>query len=112
MSVREIVDHYEISNQHELPNLAPRYNIAPSQSAPIVKAGRILSMARWGLIPSWAKDAKIGYKTINARAETVAEKPSFRSAFKARCCLIPATGFCEWKAQDKGAKQPYYIHGR
>ena len=63
---------------------------------------------KWGLIPSWAKDASIGNKLTNARGETVAEKPSFRSAFKARRCIIPASGFYEWKAES-GIKQPWYI---
>ncbi len=93
--------------------LTPRYNIAPSQEVPVVRTNedgsRTLGMIRWGLIPSWAKDGKIGYRTINARGETVAEKPSFRSAFKRRRCLIVADGFYEWKKKGK-VKQPYYIH--
>ncbi len=91
----------------------PRYNIAPSQSHPIIRQGdgsRDCAIARWGLIPSWAKDLKIGYSMINARAETVAEKPSFRTAFKRRRCLIPASGFYEWKKLDAKTKQPYHIH--
>ena len=66
-------------------------------------------LLRWGLIPSWAKDEKIGYKLINARGETVAEKPSFRAAFKRRRCLIPATGFFEWQKTTDRTKQPYHI---
>ena len=66
-------------------------------------------MVRWGLIPNWAKDAKIGYSLINARADTVAEKPAFRSAFKRRRCLIPADGFYEWQATGTKVKQPYFI---
>jgi putative SOS response-associated peptidase YedK len=96
-------------------DLPPRYNVAPSQPvAAIVQmpdtAKPQLQMLRWGLIPSWAKDPKIGYKLINARAETVAEKPSFRSAFRHRRCLILATGFYEWQ-QIAGSrqKQPYFI---
>lgn len=96
----------------ERPNLAPRYNVAPTQAVPIVRrsddGGRQLAMARWGLVPFWAKDLKVGYRMINARAETVAEKPAFRAAFKARRCLIPADGFYEWKA-EAGGKQPYLI---
>lgn len=95
------------------PNLPPRYNIAPSQDVVVVRAeigGRELRFMRWGLVPSWAKDITIGQRMINARAETVAEKPSFRSAFKRRRCLIPADGFYEWQAQGKGPKQPYRIH--
>ena len=112
LSWREIVELYEITNLDYRPNLAPRYNVAPSQNVPIVKAGRELAIVRWGLIPSWSKDEKIAYRTINARAETVAEKPAFRSAFKARRCLVPATGFYEWQARENGPKQPYYVHGR
>lgn len=92
-------------------NLAPRFNIAPTQSAPVVRglAGtRSMSMLRWGLIPSWAKDAKIAFSTINARAETVAEKPAFRDALKTRRALVVADGFYEWKT-EAGGKQPYLI---
>ena len=71
--------------------------------------GRKLGFMRWGLVPSWAKDMTIGQRMINARAETVAEKPSFRGAFKRRRCLIPADGFYEWQARGKGPKQPYRI---
>ena len=96
----------------ELPNLEPRYNVAPSQEAPVVRLEeddkRHLRLLRWGLIPSWAKDRRIGYKTINARAETVADKPAFRSAFRRRRCLVLADGFYEWQKRDKG-KQPYRI---
>lgn len=93
--------------------LQPRFNIAPTQTIPIVRAGkddtRECSMVRWGLVPSWAKDEKIGARMINARGETVAEKPSFRSAVKNRRCLIPADGFYEWVRKDSG-KQPHFIH--
>jgi len=95
------------------PDLKPRYNVAPTQMVPIVRldpAGqREIAMLRWGLIPFWAKDDKIGYKTINARAETVATAPSFRAAFKKRRCLVPANGFYEWKKVEDGSKQPYLI---
>jgi len=95
------------------PELNPRYNIAPSQDAPVIRQSesgeRTLSMLHWGLIPSWAKDPSIGNRMINARAETVAEKPSYRTAYKRRRCIIPADGFFEWK-QTKDGKQPYYIH--
>lgn len=97
-------------------NLAPRYNIAPSQEVPVVRrraggdgAARELAMLRWGLIPFWARDERIGYKLINARAETVAEKPSFRAAFRARRCLVVADGFYEWRKLPEGGKQPYRI---
>lgn len=90
----------------------PRYNVAPSQPVPVIRPGlegRETILARWGLIPHWARDEKFAYRTINARAKTVAEKPVFRSAFRNRRCLIPATGFYEWQAMN-GHKQPYNIH--
>ena len=93
------------------PNLAARYNVAPTQAVPIIRrndGGRELVMARWGLVPFWAKDLKIGNKLINARAETVAEKPAFRDAFRRRRCLVIADGFYEWRKVD-GGKQPYLI---
>lgn len=92
------------------PDWTPRYNIAPTQSvaAIVASSGRQFKRLRWGLIPSWAKDIEIGSKLINARAETVAEKPSFRSAFKQRRCLVLADGFYEWQRQD-GKKQPFYF---
>ena len=96
----------------DAPLFEPRYNVAPTQSVPVVRAKdgtREMVLVRWGLIPSWAKDAKIGYRLINARADTVATKPSFRSAFKRRRCLVPADGFDEWK-KGGTVKQPFYIH--
>ncbi|MDD5759939.1 MAG: SOS response-associated peptidase [Desulfobulbaceae bacterium] len=93
------------------PVLEHRYNIAPTQQVFIVRDdadGRNLSNARWGLIPHWAKDISIGSKMINARAETVHEKPAFRQAIKARRCIVPAGGFFEWLARPNG-KIPYYI---
>lgn len=99
----------------ELPNLAPRSNIAPTQRVAAVRQGedgrRHLAELRWGLVPVWAKDLSIGARMINARGETVAEKPAFRSAFKSRRCLIAADGFYEWQAPEsgKGPKQPYRI---
>jgi putative SOS response-associated peptidase YedK len=97
----------------QVPQLPPRYNIAPTQPAPTVlqtspNSPREFRLLYWGLIPSWAKDAKISSKLINARAETVTEKPAFRSAFKKRRCLILADGFYEWQQQD-GKKQPFYF---
>ncbi len=86
-----------------------RYNIAPSQAVLAIvkgKRGNRAGLLRWGLVPFWAKDAKIGYKMINARAETVNEKPSFRRLLRRRRCLIPADGFYEWKREET-VKQPY-----
>ena len=95
------------------PELSPRYNAAPSQNIPIVRdegEKRRFALARWGLIPHWAKDIKIGYSTINARAETVASKPAFRNAFRHRRCLIPADGFYEWQViPGSKIKQPWLI---
>ncbi len=90
-------------------NLRPRYNVAPSQDVAVVRAapdGRSLAMLRWGLIPAWARDAAIGHKLINARSETAAQKPSFRSAFRHRRCLVPADGFYEWR-RSGGTRQPW-----
>ncbi|MCP4310202.1 MAG: SOS response-associated peptidase [Bacteroidetes bacterium] len=103
-----IVDFFEVENSLEI---EPRYNIAPSQNIPVIRQKgeiREISLLHWGLIPHWAKDKKIGYRMINARAETVAGKPSFRAAFRQRRCLIPATGFYEWQLVT-GGKQPYNI---
>jgi putative SOS response-associated peptidase YedK len=90
-----------------------RYNITPSSRIVIVRedaaAGRVAALIQWGLIPGWAKDPAIGNKLANARGETVDEKPSFRNAFKRSRCLIPASGFYEWKTVA-GRKQPYYMH--
>jgi putative SOS response-associated peptidase YedK len=94
-----------------VPELVAHYNIAPSQLIPVIREserGRELAQMKWGLIPSWAKDAAIGMKLINARAETLAEKPAFRSAYRRRHCLIPADAFYEWKPVA-GRKQPYCI---
>jgi len=94
-----------------LPNLQPRWNVAPTQQAPVVRAtaaGRELSLLRWGLIPAWAKDPSIGARCINARADTVADKPAFRSAFRTRRCLVPVDGFFEWRAENR-VRQPYCI---
>jgi putative SOS response-associated peptidase YedK len=95
------------------PAVAPRYNIAPMQQVPVVRrsqAGRReLVTMRWGLVPRWAKDPSIGAKMINARAETIAEKPSFRTAFRRHRCLVPADGFYEWKVNAAGGKQPIHI---
>lgn len=98
---------------NQVPTLEPRYNIAPTQPVSTVlqttaQKERQFQMWRWGLIPAWAKDATIGAKLINARAETVAEKPSFRSAFRHRRCLVVADGFYEWRRQE-GKKQPFYF---
>lgn len=103
-----------------LPNLPARYNIAPTQAVLALRPGEgeqvdginpgplNLTSLRWGLIPNWSKDPSVGARMINARSETIADKPSFRAAFKRRRCLIPVDGFYEWKTIGKG-KQPFYI---
>jgi len=105
-----LADVFDVDPPREL---EPRFNIAPTQTVPIVRAGketpRECALVRWGLVPSWAKDEKIGPRMINARGETVAEKPSFRSAVKSRRCLVPADGFYEWVRTAEG-KQPHFIH--
>jgi len=94
----------------EVPDLPPRYNIAPTQSVPVIReasdGSRRLSMMRWGLVPSWAKD--IGDGLINARSETINEKPSFRQAFRQRRCIVVASGFYEW-SRVEGKKVPHYV---
>jgi putative SOS response-associated peptidase YedK len=108
----QIKKEFKIGNKN--PNLyQPRYNIAPSQMIEVVfepENERILSPLKWGLVPHWAKDAEIGNRMINARAETLTEKPSFREAFKSRRCIIPASGFYEWQKKSTGAKQPFYFY--
>lgn len=93
----------------DLVDRAPKYNIAPGSFILAVSANSKVSYLKWGLIPSWAKDPKIGFKLSNTRSETIQEKPSFRSAFKSRRCVIPVDGFYEWQLQD-GKKKPYFIH--
>jgi putative SOS response-associated peptidase YedK len=100
----------------ELPAALPQYNIPPSAQVLAVRQldeheGRQLLPLRWGLIPAWTKDPAIGNRLINARAETAAEKPSFRDAFRRRRCLVLADGFFEWKKQG-GKKEPYYLRLR
>jgi putative SOS response-associated peptidase YedK len=108
----EMVRLYDLTEPEAALNLQPRYNIAPTQTAavirPTAKGGRSLALLRWGLIPSWSRDAKVGARMINARGETVSEKPSFRDSFRSRRCLIPADGFYEWRG-DRGAKKPSRI---
>ncbi len=95
----------------EQPNFPPRYNVAPTQPIPIVRlheGKRQFALVRWGLLPSWVRDPKTFTLLINARGESVIDKPAFRAAMKRRRCLIPADGFYEWKAVG-GRKQPYYV---
>ena len=105
----ELVRLYNLTNSV---NLAPRYNVAPTQDVAVVRPGengRSLAMIRWGLVPWWAKDLKIGASMINAKAETIEQKPAFRDAFHARRCILPADGFYEWKKLHAKRRQPYAI---
>ncbi len=106
----ELIEHFKLLSSLDL---GPRFNIAPTSQIPVIRhkpdTGRVAQLVRWGLIPSWAKDPSIGAKLNNARAETVAEKPSFRTSFARHRCIIPASGFYEWQTVA-GKKQPFYIH--
>lgn len=96
----------------DVPALEPRYNVAPTQEVPAIRSGeegaRSFAMLHWGLVPKWAKERAIGNRMINARAETVAEKPAFRDAFRKRRCLVLADGWYEWQVAP-GGKQPWFI---
>ena len=103
---RFVAEHFDLA---EVPFLEPRYNVAPGQTVLVVRpssGARQLAALHWGLVPSWAKDVKIGYRLLNARCETVEEKPAFRAAFRKRRCLIPADGFFEWQKTGR-KKQPF-----
>ncbi|MCM3764552.1 SOS response-associated peptidase [Neobacillus niacini] len=111
-SIDQILDRFDIQAFLDEENYAPSYNIAPSQSVlAIINDGKANRMGflKWGLIPPWAKDPSIGYKMINARAETIAEKPSFRKAFQKKRCLIIADSFYEWKRHNDKTKTPMRI---
>jgi putative SOS response-associated peptidase YedK len=105
-----IAEHFRLA---AVPTCAPRYNIAPTQAALVVRETpegvRAAVTLRWGLVPFWAKDPSIGSRLINARAEGIVDKPAFRAAFRRRRCLVPADGFFEWRAVAGRRKQPYYI---
>jgi putative SOS response-associated peptidase YedK len=108
--VREYASMFDVLN---VPDMIPNYNVAPTQLVPVVRLKpedrtREMVLLKWGLIPSWAKDPAIGSRMINARADTVAEKPAFREAFRRRRCLMVADGFYEWQ-KTNGKKQPYFI---
>src|SRR5271156_4448919 len=111
--VSEIKLAFAIPPERPTPNIAPSWNVAPTDPLPIVyhaakDGGRRFEVMRWGLIPYWAKDIKIGFSTINARAEEADTKPAFREAFRQRRCLVPLDSFYEWKKIGTG-KQPYAI---
>jgi putative SOS response-associated peptidase YedK len=116
LDIDEVLEAFAaIKESYDARRTPPSYNIAPTQLAPVVVGPldtapeRRLVTARWGLVPSWAKDPSIGNRLFNARSETAAEKPSFRSAFAKRRCLVPANGYYEWQKRETG-KQPYFIH--
>jgi len=111
--VSEIKLVFSIPPQRPIPNIAPSWNVAPTDPLPVVRydsrAGeRSLEVMRWGLVPFWAKDIKVGFANINAKAEGIEEKPAFREAFQRRRCLVPVDNFYEWKKAGAG-KQPYAI---
>lgn len=112
--IAEFLATLSFAEVHPDATYAPRYNIAPTTPIMVAMCNdyqpkRHLSFVRWGLIPFWAKDPKIAHKMINARAETLAEKPSFKAAFKYRRCIIPASGFYEWRNTSAG-KIPHWIY--
>ena len=116
LSEQELIDAFEIAAiADDARLLGPSWNVAPTQKVILATASkevpgkRIVETAKWGLVPSWAKDPSVGSRMINARGETVAEKPSFRSAFAKRRCLVPASGYYEWHTEG-GVKTPHYIH--
>jgi putative SOS response-associated peptidase YedK len=109
---QELAVRYFNKKAPKLPSFTPNFNLSPTQKQLVLRQddGKLIpDLFRWGLIPAWAKDMKIGYKLINARGDTVAEKPSFRTAFKKRRCIVPLSGFIEWK-RDGESKRPFKIH--
>lgn len=94
-------------------DFTPRYNAAPSQWLPVLRqrpdGQRVIHLLRWGLVPAWSRDETIGARLVNARGETLADKPAFRNAYRSRRCIVPINGFYEWKPVA-GGKQPYYVH--
>jgi len=113
-STREVLAEWFGIDLEDVPPFAPSFNIAPQSIQPVVRESRDsgkreFALLRWGLVPFWAKDAKIGYSTINARAEEAATKPAFRDALRKRRCLVPADAFYEWARSDSKTKQPFAI---
>ncbi|MFZ0746979.1 MAG: SOS response-associated peptidase [Terracidiphilus sp.] len=113
-STQEVLADWFGVELEDMPWFAPTYNAAPQSVQPVVRLNRDsgkreIALLRWGLVPFWARDAKLGYTTINARAEEVAAKPAFREALKRRRCLVPADAFYEWQRLDPKTKRPYAI---
>ncbi len=109
----EVAAYFDYGESVEFP---PRDYVAPGQPVAIVRreendhsGGRHFALVRWGFVPGWAREVKPGKPLINARAETIAEKPSFKNAYRRRRCLVPASGFYEWQGDTPGRKQPYYV---
>lgn len=110
-SYKDIANYFPFQLVIDDEELGARYNAAPSQELPVIVGHGHVQRFRWGLVPFWAKEISIGNKMINARAETLMEKPSFRTAFLKRRCIVPVSGFYEWKTAEHG-KRPYFIHPR
>lgn len=113
-NLNEIIERFGVVKTPQGVALEPRFNVAPGQANPVVvgDSERTLALMQWGLVPGWAKEPKSDYSTINARVETVAEKPTYRGPLRSRRCLVPATGYYEWQAQagaGRGAKQPFFM---
>ena len=113
-STQEVLVDWFGVEMEDMPFFAPTFNAAPQSTQPVVRldrdsGARSIALLRWGLIPYWAKDAKLGYTTINARAEEVASKPAYRDAMKKRRCLVPADAFYEWQKIDAKQKRPFAI---
>ncbi|MEE8206594.1 MAG: SOS response-associated peptidase [Nitrospinaceae bacterium] len=109
--MQSIIEELAVEDWEDPDNYLPSYNIAPTQTSPVLvqNGKRIVRPMRWGLIPYWAKDKSIGSKLINARSETITQKPSFQNLVPRRRCLVIADGYYEWK-RESNVKQPYYIH--
>ncbi len=112
MTWRELHELYALAEPLVTPDQQPRYNGAPTQDFSVCRTDengdRVIARLRWGLVPAWAKDIKMGARMINARSETVHEKPAFGAAFRSRRCLVPADGWFEWQRAGHG-KQPYFL---
>jgi putative SOS response-associated peptidase YedK len=113
-STQEVLADWFGVELEDMPWFAPTYNAAPQSVQPVVRLNRDsgrreFALLRWGLVPFWARDAKLGYSTFNARAEEIASKPAFREALKKRRCLVPADAFYEWQRLDPKSKRPYAI---
>ncbi|MGC4174643.1 SOS response-associated peptidase [Demequina sp.] len=113
LTEQELIDAFAIATiADDVRLLPPNFNLGPMQQGVIIRQrpdGREAELAKWGLVPGWAKDPAVGVRAFNARAETVAEKPTFKNAFAKRRCIVPANGYFEWQVVD-GAKTPQFIH--